>query len=59
MSGKRPAFNAGRSIPRQAAPSAANDDKYDTLVAAHSALIGDLGTAITAELRKLAGPPPG
>jgi len=43
----------------QAAPSAANDDKYDALVAAHSALIGDLGTAITTELRKLAGSPPG
>ena len=40
-------------------PTSAGDDSYDALVAAHSAAIGELSTAITAKLRELVKPAPG
>ena len=38
-------------------PTGAGDDSYDSLVAAHSAAIGELGKAITARLRELDAAP--
>jgi hypothetical protein len=40
----------------QPAHAATEADNYDALVSAHSALIGELGTAITAKLRELSNP---
>jgi len=37
----------------QTRPTGAADDNYDALAAAHSALIAELGAAITSQLRKL------